>query len=527
MALSRSFSLLAALAALLMGCESSPETPEEWIEGSLPEIARGLADGDVTSEALVQAYLTRIEQIDRAGPRLQSIISLNPNALDEARELDRQRDAGEAEGRLHGVPILLKDNIESREPIPTTAGSFALIDNVSLEDAPLVAGLRREGALILGKTNLSEWANFRSQASMSGWSAVGGQVKNPHMLDRNPCGSSSGSGAAVAASLAAGAVGTETNGSVICPSTVNGVVGFKPTVGLVSQAQIVPIAFSQDTAGPMTKSVRGAAMMLAAMDDSDVDYEARLHADYLDGKRIGVARFSVGRDQSIWPLFDEAVRTLEELGAEIVEIEEELPRPDGYQGMGYQILLYEFKATINEYLANTPDGVDVRSLEDLIAFNAAHARELVLFDQSILEAARDVGSLEDEVYRSARSTLDEATRGAGIDRYRADHEVELLIAPSGIPSSRIDPINGDVWPPFVGIGSVAAIAGYPHATVPMGTVHTLPIGLSFIGTAGADADVLAAAYAYEQASQKRATPRFLTSAEELAEIRDGLDTPTR
>ena len=527
MALSKSISLLAGLAALAMGCESSPETPEEWIERSLPEIARALADGDVTSEALVQVYLTRIEQIDRDGPRLQSIISLNPNALDEARELDRERNAGDADGRLHGVPILLKDNIESREPIPTTAGSFALIDNVSLEDAPLVAGLRREGALILGKTNLSEWANFRSEASMSGWSAVGGQVKNLHMLDRNPCGSSSGSGAAVAAFLAAGAVGTETNGSVICPATVNGVVGFKPTVGLVSQARIVPIAFTQDTAGPMTRSVRGAAMMLAAMDDSDVDYEVGLDADYLDGRRIGVARFSVGRDRSIWPLFDEALATLEELGAEIVEIEDELPRPDGYQGIGYQILLYEFKATINEYLANTPDDVDVRSLEELIAFNDANERELVLFDQSILEAARDVGSLEDEVYRSARATMDTATRGAGIDRYLLDHDVELLIAPSGIPSARIDPINGDVWPPFVGIGAIAAIAGYPHATVPMGTVHALPVGLSFIGTAGADAEVLAAAYAYEQASQKRATPRFLASAEALAEISDGLAAPTR
>lgn len=524
---SNRISLVSVISLLLFGCESSPDTPEEWIQTTLPEIAEALDDGDVTSETLVEAYLARIELIDKNGPRLQSIISLNPNALVEARELDRRRDAGDLAGRLHGVPVLLKDNIESLEPIPTTAGSFALIDNVSLEDAPLVAGLRREGALILGKTNLSEWANFRSRDSMSGWSAVGGQVRNPHMLDRNPCGSSSGSGAAVAASLAAGAVGTETNGSVICPSTVNGIVGFKPTVGLVSQRRIVPIAFTQDTAGPMTKSVRGAAMMLAAMDDSDVDYETGLDADYLDGRRIGVARFAVGADQSIWQLFDEAIATLARLGAEIVEIEEQLPRPDGYQGLAYQVLLYEFKATINEYLADTPDDVDVRSLEELIAFNADHERELVMFDQSILEAAQGVGSLDDEVYQSARSTLDTATREAGIDQYLAEHDVELLIAPSGIPSARIDPINGDVWPPFVGIGTVAAVAGYPHATVPMGTVHALPIGLSFVGTAGADAEVLAAAYAYEQASQKRATPQYLENAEALPGIRDGLAAPQR
>ena len=320
----RKYLTLALLILGLAGCGETPlEAPADqdmdyraqgWLAKSLPEIVDGMDSGEVTSQELVSDYLDRIERLDRRGPQLQSIIALNPNALAEAKELDRLRGEGKVLGRLHGVPILLKDNIESKEPLPTTAGSYALIDNVTLEDAPLVAGLRREGAIILGKTNLSEWANFRSRDSMSGWSAVGGQVRNPHMLDRNPCGSSSGSGAAAAASLAAAAVGTETNGSVICPATINGVVGFKPTVGLVSQEGIVPISFSQDTAGPMTKSVRGAAMLLAAMDDREVDYEDYLNPDALNGKRIGVARFAVGDDNSIWPLFDAALLVLESKG---------------------------------------------------------------------------------------------------------------------------------------------------------------------------------------------------------------------
>ena len=530
---------LALLILGLAGCGEAPtEAPTEvppdqdtdygargWLAKSLPEIVDGMDSGEVTSQELVSDYLDRIERLDRKGPQLQSVIALNPNALDEAKKLDRLRGKGKVLGRLHGVPILLKDNIESKEPLPTTAGSYALIDNVTLEDAPLVAGLRREGAIILGKTNLSEWANFRSRDSMSGWSAVGGQVKNPHMLDRNPCGSSSGSGAAAAASLAAAAVGTETNGSVICPATTNGIVGFKPTVGLISQEGIVPISFSQDTAGPMTKSVRGTAMLLAAMDDREVDYEGHLDADALKGKRIGVARFAVGEDKSIWPLFDAALLVLESKGAEIVEIETRYELPETFQSMGFQVLLYEFKKTINDYLREAPGSVASRSLRDLIEFNASHERELALFDQSIFDVAVEIGSIEEVAYQSARASIDQATQSDGIDRYLDEYDVDLIVVPSGIPSPRRDPVNGDVWPPFVGIGWMAAVAGYPHATVPMGAVNKLPVGLSLIGAKDQDIEVLAAAYAYEQASLARVEPHYLKDASEIPHIGKALAAP--
>lgn len=526
---------LALLILGLAGCGEAPtEVPPDqdtdyrargWLAKSLPEIVDGMDSGEVTSQELVSDYLDRIERLDRRGPQLQSIIALNPNALAEAKELDRLRGEGKVLGRLHGVPILLKDNIESKEPLPTTAGSYALINNVTLEDAPLVAGLRREGAIILGKTNLSEWANFRSRDSMSGWSAVGGQVKNPHMLDRNPCGSSSGSGAAAAASLAAAAVGTETNGSVICPATINGVVGFKPTVGLVAQKGIVPISFSHDTAGPMTKSVRGAAIMLAAMDDREVDYEVHLDPDALTGKRIGVARFAVGAHKSIWPLFDAALLVLESKGAEIVEIEQPYDLPASFQSMGYQVLLYEFKKTINDYLQGAPGSVASRNLRDLIKFNAGHERELALFDQSIFEAAVEMGPIEEAAYQSARAIVDQATQRDGIDRYLDEYDVDLIVAPSGVPSPLRDPVNGDVWPPFVGISGMAALAGYPHVTVPMGAVNKLPVGLSVIGAKDQDIEVLAAAYAYEQASLARVEPQYLRDASEIPHIGKALEAP--
>ena len=492
-----------------------------WVAKTLPEIADALAAGDVTSEALVEAYLSRIERVDRAGPKLQSVLAINPDALDDARASDARRAAGEAHGALDGVPVLLKDNIESKDPIATTAGALALMDNVTGRDSPLAAGLRAQGAIILGKTNLSQWANFRSNDSMSGWSALGGQVRNPHMLDRNPCGSSSGSGAAVAASLAAGAVGTETNGSIICPSNANGVVGFKPSVGLISQAYIVPISSSQDTAGPMTKTVTGAAMMLNAMADTDTapDFVSTLDANALNGVRIGVMNFSRNEHSDINARFDRALEDMKSAGAILVDIDEFAPSAENFWGKAFDVLKYEFKATLNAYLADAAPAVETRSLDALIAFNDANAEtELALFDQSIFLASNALGGLDDEEYLTARADIQSSTRKDGIDMLLRDYDVAVLVSPTGVVASRIDPVNGDVWPDWAGGGYLAAVAGYPHATVPMGTVHGLPVGISFMGGNNEDANILSVAFAYEQATMHRVEPQYLENAETRPEI---------
>jgi amidase len=497
---------------------------EGWPAKSLPELAEALKAGEVSAEALTQAYLDRIDLVDRSGPTLQAVLTLNPDALDAARALDAKRDAGEPLGALHGLPILIKDNIETADVMPTTAGALTLKDNLTGRDSPLIAGLRAEGAIILGKTNLSQWANFRSNSSMSGWSALGGQVRNPHMLDRNPCGSSSGSGAAAAASLAAGTVGTETNGSIICPSNVNGVVGFKPTVGLVSQDFIIPISSSQDTAGPMTKTVRGAAMMLNAMATgaARTDYVGALDAASLEGARIGVLRSAQGSSPHIQARFDAALADLEAAGAILVEIDS-FDMPDGFWGQAFDVLKYEFKATLNTYLATTPDAVTARSLTDLIAFNTQNAdTELVLFNQDIFEQSDAMEGLESVGYKQAVAFVQSATRENGIDRLLTEHDVVALVAPSGPLAPRVDPVNGDVWPDWAGAGYLAAIAGYPHLTVPMGTVRGIPIGLSFMGGKDQDARILSLGYAYEQRTQARAEPKYYQTAEDLPEIAEAM-----
>jgi len=519
---------LTALAATLLACSPSPNdsappqnySPQGWTAKPLPEIAAALQAGDITSEELVVAYLERIERIDNTGPTLQSILTLNPNALENARAADAKRASGVELGALHGVPILLKDNIETKDDMATTAGALALKDNVTGRDSPLVAGLRDAGAIILGKTNLSQWANFRSNNSMSGWSALGGQVRNPHMLDRNPCGSSSGSGAAMAASLAAGAVGTETNGSIICPSNVNGVVGFKPTVGLVSQQYIIPISSTQDTAGPMTKTVKGAAMMLNAMatGSAKTDYAAALDENALEGARIGVLRFAQGSNGDVIALFNAALKDLEEAGAILVEIEEFEPPEDFWDAEG-AVLRYEFKATLNDYLAEAAPAVETRTLDEIIAFNYAHADiELALFDQGIFEESAAIGDLDDAEYIAALATTQTASRENGINALLAGNDVDILVSPSGVIAPRVDPINGDVWPEWAGGGWLAAVAGYPHVTVPMGTVHGVPVGFSFIGAKDQDANVLSYGYAYEQRTHARAEPQYLKDAEARAEI---------
>ncbi len=528
---------IALAAALLAGCspqatnnqtqqataeaEEVSYVPTGWLAKTLPEIAAGLQNGDVTAEELVQAYIDRINAVDRAGPTLQSVISINPDALAIARDKDAQRAAGQAVGPLHGVPILLKDNIESADNLATTAGALALKDNITGRDSPLVAGLRDAGAIILGKANLSQWANFRSNDSMSGWTALGGQVHNPHILNRNPCGSSSGSGASAAASLAAGTVGTETNGSIICPSTVNGVVGFKPTVGLVSQQYIVPISSSQDTAGPMTKSVRGAAMMMNAMATGDMktDYVAALDAGSLSGKRVGVLRFAEGSNADIKALFNAAVAELEAAGAILVEIKDNPVTVEDFSTSSRQLLYHEFKATLNDYLASTPDTVKTRTLAELIAFNLDNADvELALYDQSIFDISAPLPGLDDPAYIEARDKVQTATRKDGIDALIAEHSLDFLVSPSGPVPGQIDPINGDVWPSFPGAGWIAAIAGYPHATVPMGAVHGMPVGFSIMGAKDQDANILSYAYAYEQRTNLRVEPQYLPTSDMRDEI---------
>jgi amidase len=490
---------------------------------TLPELVAQLDAGEITSAALTHAYLDRIEAIDRRGPRLQSILALNPDAAAQAKASDARRAAGNTLGPLDGVPILLKDNIETRDPVATTAGAIALKDNVTGRDSPLVAGLRAQGAVILGKTNLSQWANFRSSDSISGWSAIGGQVRNPHMLDRSPCGSSSGSGAAVAAGLTAGAVGTETNGSIICPSNVNGIVGFKPTVGVISQQYIIPISSSQDTAGPMTKTVSGAALMMDAMStDGSAGYAAALDANSLQGRRVGVLRFAQG-SAHIQSRFNVALEAMEAAGAELVEIEKFDLDADNYRGDSRLVLQAEFTATLNDYLADSPANIPVRTLTELIAFNLTEPREMALFDQSIFDTSNTRPGLDDGDYLAAKASVQRATGERGIDALMADYSVDMLVSPSGPLSSRVDPINGDTWPAWAGAGYLAAVAGYPHITVPMGAVHNVPIGFSIMASAGQDAEVMSYGYALEQVTNARVDPGYLRDAYEVEAVRAALE----
>ncbi len=535
--------LLGALSLGLSACaepsqhESHSAPPEEvamsyeaegWAEKTLPELVEALEAREVTSRDLLQAYMDRIQSVDRAGPMLQSVLAVNPLAAMQAMESDMRRVNGETIGPLDGIPILLKDNIESADPVATTAGALALKDNVTERDSPLVAGLRAQGAVILGKANLSQWANFRSNDSMSGWSALGGQVRNPHILDRNPCGSSSGSGAAVAASLTAGAVGTETNGSIICPSNVNGIVGFKPTVGLVSQEFIIPISPSQDTAGPMTKTVKGAALMLNAMatGEAKTDYVTALDALSLSGKRVGVMRFSQGQNPDIVERFNSALEVLEAQGATLIDIAEFSPNAENFWADSLTVLQYEFKASLNAYLETVPPSVSTRSLSELIAFNETNSDvELALFDQSLFIESEEKGALTDPDYLSAKTAIQRAAREEGIDRLLATHSVDMLVSPSGPVSPVVDPINGDIWPGWAGAGYLAAIAGYPHLTIPMGDVHGIPIGVSIMGAKDADAQILSYGYAYEQASQMRVDPKYLKTAEARPEIAKAMALP--
>ena len=492
---------------------------------TVADLGADLAAGRVTSEALVLAYRARIAALDHAGPSVRSVLSLNPDALADARARDAERADGKGHEPLHGIPILIKDNVETADRLPTTAGSLALAGNVTGRDAPVVARLRAAGAVVLGKTNLSEWANIRSNRSVSGWSGLGGQTRNPYALDRSPCGSSSGSGAAVASGFAAAAVGTETDGSITCPASIAGLVGFKPTVGLLSRTHIVPISHSQDTPGPMTATVADAAAMLTAMAGSDPadpataeadahvqDFSAVLSPDALRGKRIGVARFLAGYHPGVDTVFATALGTLRAAGAELVEIDD-LPGHEAVGKAELTVLLFELKHDLNAYLAGARVPDSERTLAGLIAFNQAHAgRELALFGQELFEQAEATGGLSDPEYVEARATSLRLAGPEGIDRLLAEHRLDVLVAPTNGPAGIIDPVNGDH---FTGLAStLPAVAGYPHLTVPMGTVSGLPVGLSFIGPAWSDARMLAFGYAFEQRAGRVPAPTFTATLDQ-------------
>ncbi len=472
------------------------------------------------AEASVHAALERIARID---PQLHSVIAVDPSAIDQARRID----ASNLDGPLAGQPVLIKDNIESAGLLPTTAGSLALADNVTNRDAPLVARLRAAGAIILGKTNLSEWANIRSSHSISGWSAVGGQTRNPWALDRNPCGSSSGSGAAVAAGLVRFAIGTETDGSITCPAAINGIVGLKPTVGLVSRTHIVPISHSQDTAGPMTASVRDAAELLTIIAGGDPQdpatrdadkhkrhYAASLDPNCLKGKRIGVMRFASGFGTD--PAFETALAVLREKGAILVDIKKFNDKAIGSNEQ--RVLLTELKADIAKYLKGSPAPIPVRTLADLVKFDQAHqSQEMALFGQETFLKAQMTKGLNDPAYKKARRRSFEAAGPNGIDKLLKDNRVVALVGPTMPPAWKIDAVNGDQISGG-GAGSLPAVAGYPHLTVPMGLVKGLPVGLSFIGPKWSESLLLSLGYAYEQARGPFPTPRFYRSIEESRDI---------
>lgn len=452
------------------------------------------------------------------------MIATNPDAISEAATLDQERHGGRLRGTLHGIPLLIKDNIETADEMPTTAGSLALKDNLTHRDAPCVARLKRAGAIILGKANLSEWANIRSDQSISGWSAIGGLTRNPHVLDRNTSGSSSGSAAAVAAGLAAGALGTETDGSVTSPAEVCGIVGMKPTVGLVSRTHVIPISASQDTPGPMTSTVRDAALLLgviagrdpadsvtSAADRHRIDYEAALLDSALNGTRLGVWR-PRRVSQTTLAVFDSALEVLRARGAELIQLEG-FRAPKNLDALEFEVLLTELKDGLNAYLATAPRTNAVRSLADVIAFNRGEPRELLLFGQEFFERAEATKGLADPAYRKARAGSRRMARRI-LDRSIVEHRLDALVTPTGGPAWRIDIVRGD---DHSGEStSLPAVAGYPHLTVPMGAVGILPVGLSFIGPAWSEARLLALGHAFEVSAGARRAPKFLPSLEEGA-----------
>jgi amidase len=490
-----------------------------YLEYDIAQIQQGYKEGRFTIKEVVQAHLDRIEAIDRNGPVLNSMIAINPDAIQIAEELDKEMKAGTIRGPLHGIPVVLKDNIDTHDKMPTTAGSRALKDSYPLKDSYVARKLREAGAVIIGKANLSEWANFRGQLSTSGWSGEGGQTKNPYDLSRNPCGSSSGSAVAVSANLAVIAIGTETNGSIVCPAHSNGIVGIKPTVGLISRSGIIPISFTQDTPGPMARSVKDAAIclgILTGVDSTDnktlsginhfiSDYTVFLKEEGLRGKKIGIYKGYFGTNFKVDSLMVAAIRFMNSRGAEIIEIDKVID--DQSEGISLEVMLYEYKSGLNKYFKSLGPSAPVKSLEELITFNQSDSIELQYFDQIYLTMAQKKGDLSTPDYLRALELMRKYSQENGIDRVMDEHDLDAIIAPTGSPAWKTDLINGDSYQ--MGSSSPAALAGYPNITVPMGSVDGLPVGISFFGRAWSEPVLLEIAYAYERSTMYRRIPGFL------------------
>ena len=497
------------------------QLPFELSEMTVAELQDSLSRGRFTSRSLTEMYLSRIDSIDKHGASINSVIELNPDAQAIADALDRERKDKGSRGPLHGIPVLIKDNIDTADKMHTSAGSLALADNIAARDSFVAERLRAAGAIIIGKTNLSEWANFRSTHSTSGWSGRGGQTDNPYVLDRNPCGSSSGTGAAIAANLAAIGIGSETDGSVVCPSSGNGLVGIKPTVGLIGRSGIIPISHSQDTAGPMCRTVADAATLLSALTGVDprdaatkgskpeADYTKFLDKDGLKGARIGVVRHFFGFNQHVDALMKDAIDAIKQLGATIVD-PAEMPTAGKYDDTELEVLLYEFKTDLNKYLADANPNVKSRTLADLIKFNEANRdTEMRYFGQELFEQAEKKGTLASDKYKKALAKNHRLSRTEGIDATLAKHKCDALIAPTGGPVWPTDLANGDHF--TGGYSTPSAVAGYPHITVPAGLVFGLPVGLSFFAGAWSEGKLIQYAYAYEQATKARRKPEFLAT----------------
>jgi len=509
---------------VIASCEQKSEetkaTADYLEEITVLQLQDGYAKGTFTAEQVVKDYLARIEAIDKKGPGINSILFVNPKATEQAKELDKERKEGKIRGPLHGIPVILKDNIDTQD-MPTTAGATVLRNSYPPKDSYITTQLKNAGAIIIAKANLSEWANFRGDMSSSGWSGVGGQTKNPYVLDRNPCGSSAGSGASIAASLAAFAIGTETNGSIVCPSNNNGLVGLKPTVGLLSRSGIIPISFTQDTPGPMARSVEDVAIslgVLVGVDSSDsktllsagkylTDYTKSLKKDGLKGKRLGLLKSSLGYHAKVDTLMKQAVAQLKSQGAEIVELDFSMDR--AANGSSFQVLLYEFNDGLTKYFASLGEKTLVKNLKELIEFNKKDSIELRYFDQKLLEMAAAKGDLTTKEYVDALALMWKATRENGIDKLLKENSLDALIAPTGSPAWKTDLIDGDHF--IGGSSSLAAVSGYPSITVPMGFIDELPVGISFFSTAWTESLLLEIAYSYEQSTKHRKAPKYIRS----------------
>ena len=511
---------VAALAATKAVDAAKPSAHFDLAEATIPDLAARMQSGRDTAASLVTKYLARIRAIDKQGPAINAVIELNPDAARIAADLDRERKQKGPRGPMHGIPVLIKDNINTADRMQTTAGSLALEGSIAPRDAFIVERLRASGAVILGKTNLSEWANYRSTHSVSGWSGRGGQTRNPYALDRNPCGSSSGSGAGVAANLCAAAIGSETDGSIVCPSSMNGIVGIKPTLGLLSRSGIIPISHSQDTAGPMARTVREAAILLSVLTGADPqdpatrdsnghiapDYTTFLDPNGLRGARLGVARKFMGNNFAVDKLIEDTIAEMKRQGAEIVD-PADLPS-EGIGPAESDVLSYEFKADLNAYLASLGPNARCKSLADVIAFNDQHQdREMPWFRQELMLKSQARGPLTDKIYLDSLAKSKKLSREEGIDAVIGKFKLDAIIAPTAGPSWVTDWVNGDN--DTGGCSTPAAVAGYPHITVPAGFVDGLPIGISFFGAAWTEPGLLKLAYSFEQATKARREPRFL------------------